>query len=90
MLYKFTMLTALLISPFTAYSQMIWAQPEKALVIVTNDVYRVSQVYNISLKHKKCILDKPNSKSMVNRFIDSASVKPVSYTHLTLPTIYSV
>lgn len=77
MLYKLRALIILLISSSTVYSQMVWMQPEKSLIIVTNDLYQVSQVYDISLKHNLCILDKPNSKSMKNRFLDASSVKHI-------------
>ena len=35
-------------------------------------------------------LNSPVDISMLNRFANEAVLKPVSYTHLTLPTIYSV
>ena len=41
------------------------------------------RVLNVNIEGRKCYVATPQSRS-------SSSVVPVSYTHLTLPTIYSV
>lgn len=53
----------------------IWLQQDKALILVADNKYRVSSVYDVSFKHSLCMLDKPNSQSMKNRLVDSASLK---------------
>ena len=65
-----------------AIAQHVWFQPEKALILVTDDDYYVSEVYNISQKHDICIFDNPNTQSMKNRFIDAAE------RHLNDSTLY--
>lgn len=67
------------------YAQTIWSQPDKALIVVVEDDFRVSKVFDISEGYGLCILDEPNSKSMTKRFIDAHSFKLNNNT-LTLKT----
>ena len=46
--------------------------------------------YNEALVHQIVVAFQANARQGTRAQKDRAEVKPVSYTHLTLPTIYSV
>ena len=86
---------------FPDYKKVVPANNEKSLVVPSKDfISSIERVASVSLDGKegvKLVINKENIQLSVNSAnsgegheVIKASFNSVSYTHLTLPTIYSV
>ena len=80
------------ISDFSADSLAlaVEAAKTKAEIIVMCGVHFMAETAKLMSPHKKVLLPDMKAGCSLSSSITGKDVRPVSYTHLTLPTIYSV